>query len=81
MSVAYRIKLHILLTLPWDSLAPVIITRLILSLKKAVSSISSGAGRLETVRFAQRTIGGTDRVIGGDMALRNLSSEGTGGLL
>ena len=80
MNFVYCIKLHILLTLPWDSLVPMMITRLILSLKKAVHSLSSGAGRLETIRFAQSTVGGTNRVRGGDMALRDLSSEGASSL-
>ena len=83
MSLAYCIGLHILLTLPWDSLMPIMITRLILSLKKAVNSpnsVSSGPGRLETVRLARCTVGGTERVRGGDVALRDLSSEGTSDL-
>jgi len=58
---------------------PIMITRLILSLKKAVDSVSGNARQLQTIRFARHTIGGTERVRGGDMALGDLSSEGTSG--
>jgi len=58
-------------------LGPMMITRLILSLRKAVNSVSNGAGQLGVVRFAQHTVGGSERIGGGDMALRNISSEGT----
>jgi len=85
VSLAYCIKLHIFLTLPWDSLMPSMIARLILSLKKA--SVSPGSvrsnassGRLGTAIFAQRTASGTGRVKSDDVALSNLSSEGTSGL-
>ena len=61
---------------PWGSLAPLVITRLIVSLKKAVNPSDSvwSAGRLATVGFAQRTIGD------GVVVLGNLSSEGGSGL-
>ena len=58
------------------------ITRLILSLKKAansLSSVSSSAGQPEAARFLQHTVGGIERV-GGDMALRDLPGEGTSSL-
>ena len=62
------------------------ITRLILSLKKAAispNSVWSGAsctGQLETVVVSQRVVSGTEYVRGGAVVLSNLSSEGTNGL-
>ena len=61
------------------------ITRLILSLKKAaispnsVWSGASGTSQLGTVVVFQRVVGGTERVRG-VVVLSNLSSEGTNGL-
>ena len=56
---------------------PLMINRLILSLKKAGSSPdtmwSTTVGQPENLRFAQRTIGGSERRDGGDIALKNLS--------
>ena len=85
VSLAHRIKFNILLTLFWDSLMPSMITRLVLSLKKAAispDSVWSGAGtsRTGTAMFFQGTVGGTERTNGGDVALSNLSSEGASGL-
>ena len=75
---------HTRLTLPWDSLVPLMITRLILSLKKAANPQASiwslsGTGQLETARFASHTIGGTEGE-GGDIVLGHLSSERRSGL-
>jgi len=61
------------------------ITRLILSLKKAATSPDSvwsngGPSQIATAIFAQRVFSGTERVRGDDVALRNLPSEGTSGL-
>ena len=58
---------------------PSMITRLILSLKKALifpDSVrsSAGTGRLGTLIFSQRAVRGTERVKGDDVALSNLSS-------
>ena len=85
VSVAYRIKLHTFLTLPWDSLVPSMITRLILSLKKAAISpdsvwSSTGVGQPGTAIFSPRMVSGTARVRDGDVALSNLSLQRTGGL-
>jgi len=84
VSLACYIKLHTLLTLLWDSLMPSMITRLILSLKKAAISpnslwSSTGVGQLGTVIFSQRTVGRTERFRGGGVVPRNLSSVGTSG--
>ena len=85
MSLAHDcIKLHVLLTLPWDSLLSSMTTRLILSLKKASISPDSvwsiaGTGRLGTLIFAHHAVGGTE-CVGGDVALTNLSLKGVGGL-
>ena len=56
------------------------ITRMILSLKKAGNSPGSGWGtggrdQLESIRFARRTIGGSERG-GGDIPLRNFTPGG-----
>ena len=64
---------------------PSMITRLILSLKKAATSpdsvwSSGGPDQITTAIFAQRAVSGTERVRGDDVALRNLPSEGTSGL-
>ena len=52
---------------------PLMVTRLILSLKKTRNSSESvwSAGQLESLRFAEHTIGGTERR-GGHIALRRL---------
>lgn len=65
---------------PWGSLAPLMITRLIVSLKKAVKPQDSiwSAGRLASVRFARYSIGGSER--GDGVALGDLSSEGESSL-
>ena len=60
------------------------ITRLILSLKKAANSpsmvwSSGGTGQVDSVRFARRTAGGAERG-SGDIVLRHLSSEGSDSL-
>ena len=69
------------LTLPWDSLIPLMVTRLILSLKKAAnypgSIWDSSVGQLETAVFAQRTIGGSER--GGNVALSDTPLGGRSG--
>jgi len=82
VSFAYCIRLHILLTLRWDSLVPSMITRLILSLKKAATTPNSvwGSTTVGTAVFFQRAVGGTERIGNGDAALSNLSSEGISGL-
>ena len=54
------------------------INRMILSLKKAGNSPdlgrgTGGAGRLESISFARRTFGGSERE-GGGIPLRNLRS-------
>ena len=65
---------------PWDSLAPIMITRLIISLKKAANPLESvwSAGQMASVRFARRTIGGSER--GGAVALGNFLLEESGTL-
>lgn len=57
---------------------PVMINRLILSLKKAGNSPdtiwSTAVGQPENIKFAQRTVGGSERRSdGGDIVLKNLS--------
>ena len=72
---------HTRLTLLRDSMVPVMVTRLILSLKEAAVSPGSiwTAGQLvTTVRFAERTVGGSGRR--GDISLKDLSSGGSSGL-
>ena len=53
-----------------DSMMPLMVTRLILSLKKAANSPSTiwSAGQVSSMMFARRTIGGTEH--GGDVPLR-----------
>jgi len=82
VSVAYCIKLHTFLTLPWDSLVPSMITRMILSLKKAATTPNSvgGSASAGTAVFFQRAVGGTEYIGDGDLALNSLSSEGTSSL-
>jgi hypothetical protein len=81
VSLTCCIKLHILLTLPWGSITPIMIVRLMFSLKKAVSfSVPGSVGQVETPGFARWVAGGTKRVRGDDMALTDLLSEGTSGL-
>ena len=85
VSFAYCIGLHTLLTLRWDSLVPSMITRLILSLKKAAISPdsvwnSTSVGQPGTAIFSPRMVSRTARVRGGNVALSNLSLQGTGGL-
>ena len=58
---------------------PLAVTRLVLSLKKAADAPGSlwslsGTGQIESVRFARRTVEGTER--GGNISLGHLSSEG-----
>ena len=54
--------------LPWGSIVPIMITRLMLSLKKAANAQRSVWGSnysrptVESVRFAHQTIGGTEWV-------------------
>lgn len=62
------------LTIPLDSLVPLMITRLILSLKKTTESTFDlgGTGQFESEMIARHTIGGTARG-GGGIALRHLS--------
>ncbi|KAF9783419.1 hypothetical protein BJ322DRAFT_1070696 [Thelephora terrestris] len=65
------------LTWLWGSLVPLMITRLMLSLKKAANTpgpIWGTNGQLESVRFARRTFGGTERR-NDDIAMRPLTSE------
>ena len=62
----------------WDSFVPLMINRLILSLKRAGnpsdSAWGSSVGQLGSIRFARRTVGGSERR-GDDIFLRNLSLE------
>lgn len=56
---------------------PIMIIRLMLSLKKAANSphgTVSDTTQMGTLRFAHRTIGGSERA-GGSIALKPLSSE------
>jgi len=66
-----------------DSLIPLMVTRLILSLRKAAnpqdSIWSRGTGQVDTVRFARDAVSGTEGG-GGDIALGHLSSGGSSGL-
>ena len=58
------------------------VTRLIISLKKAVEApeqMWNGISQVESVRFARGTIGGTEYQTGGDVALGNISSGSGGG--
>ena len=59
---------------------PVMVTRLILSLKKAAVSPNAvwTAGQLDTMRFAEHTMGGSGRR--GDISLKDLSSGDSSGL-
>ena len=75
----YRITTgYFLLTRPWGSLVPLIITRLMLSLKKAASSpelmwsSNFPSSRTESVRFAQHTVG--EAGWGGDIAPPRMES-------
>jgi len=69
-------------TLTRNRLVPIMITRLMLSLKRAATpsdtvwSFDGGAHR-EDIRFARRTIGGSERVEGG-IAMKHLPSKGIG---
>ena len=61
---------------------PVMVTRLIISLKKAVEApeqMWNGTSHVESVVFARGTIGGTEYQAGGDVALGNISSGSGGG--
>ena len=61
---------------------PLMITRLIISLKKAVEApmqMWNGTSKGESVRFARGTIGGTEYQAGGDIALGDISSGSGGG--
>ena len=56
---------------------PIMVTRLMLSLKKAANSpvwSFGDTGRLESIRFARNTIGGTN-VAGGNISLGRVSSK------
>ena len=55
---------------------PLMITRLIISLKKAVEApelVWSGDSQVESVRFARGMVGGTEHQDGGDISLGNIS--------
>jgi hypothetical protein len=63
---------------------PLMVTRLMLSLKKAANAPTSvwslaDAPQPGSVRFAHHTIGGTERPEG-DISMRNLSMQSTSGL-
>ncbi|KAF9643489.1 hypothetical protein BDM02DRAFT_3264071 [Thelephora ganbajun] len=65
-------------------LIPLMVTRLILSLKKAANPSysqslwgSNNTAQVESARFAHHTIGGTERG-GGDIVLRHLSTDKSG---
>jgi hypothetical protein len=59
---------------------PLMVTRLILSLKKAAKTPDTiwSAGQVPSMNFARRTIGGTDR--GGDVPLRSFVGGGRSGV-
>ena len=83
MSLARRIESHVidLRFAGTLSLMPLMVTRLVISLKKAVEApeqMWNGISKVENVRFARGTIGGTEYQAGGDVALGNISS-GLGG--
>ena len=62
---------------------PLMVTRLIISLKKAVEAPkqmwNGTESKVGSFRFARGTIGGTEYQLGGDVALGNISSGSGGG--